>query len=50
MEVIIAEYDLSSTIHDIFSMISMKAEAKDLKMQLVVDEKLPSRLMGVQII
>ena len=46
MEVIIAEYDLSSTIHDIFSMISMKAEAKDLKMQLVVDEKLPSRLMG----
>ena len=46
MEIHIAEYDLSSTIHDIFNMISMKAEAKSLEMKLFVDENLPSGLLG----
>lgn len=46
MELLPEEYDFSSMIHDIFNMISMKAEAKDLKMQLHVDERLPSRLYG----
>ena len=34
MELLPEEYDFSSMIHDIFNMISMKAEAKDLEMQL----------------
>ena len=46
MELLPEEYDFSSMIHDIFNMISIKAEAKDLKMQLHVDEMLPSRLYG----
>lgn len=46
MELIPVEYDFSSMIHDIVNMISMKAEAKDLTVDLYVDEKLPSRLKG----
>lgn len=46
MELIPAEYDFSSMIHDIVNMISMKAEAKELSLNLYVDEKLPSRLRG----
>lgn len=46
MEIVSAEYDFSSTIHDIVNMISLKAEAKGLKMKLFIDEKLPSRLWG----
>lgn len=46
MEIISAEYDFSSTIHDIVNMISLKAEAKDLKLQLFVDKNLPSKLWG----
>ncbi|MGN0154281.1 MAG: response regulator [Lachnospiraceae bacterium] len=46
MELLPEEYDLSSMIHDIFNMISMKAEAKELELQLHVDETLPSRLYG----
>lgn len=46
MELLPIEYDFSSMIHDIMNMISMKAEAKELTMDLYVDEKLPSRLWG----
>ncbi len=46
MEIVSAEYDFSSMIHDIFNMISIKAEAKDLTMQLFIEENLPSRLIG----
>ncbi len=46
MELVCVEYDLSSMIHDIFNMISARTEAKDLKLVLSIDEKLPSRLYG----
>ena len=46
MELLPIEYDFSSMIHDIVNMISMKAEAKELKVELYVDETLPSRLWG----
>lgn len=46
MEIVSSEYDFSSTIHDVVNMISLKAETKDLKMMLFIDEKLPSRLLG----
>ena len=46
MEILTVEYDFSSVIHDIVNMISNKAEAKELTMQLFIDEKLPSRLFG----
>ena len=46
MELLPIEYDFSSMIHDIMNMISMKAEAKELTMDLYVDEMLPSRLWG----
>lgn len=46
MELIPVEYDFSSVIHDIVNMIFMKAEAKELTVDLYVDENLPSRLMG----
>ena len=46
MELQPAEYDISSMLHDIMNMISMKAEKKGLAMNLSVDENLPSRLWG----
>lgn len=46
LEIVSAEYDFSSVIHDIVNMISLKAEAKNLNMTLWVDETLPSRLWG----
>lgn len=46
MELVVVEYDFSSMIHDIVNMISMKADAKGLTVDLYVDEKLPSRLKG----
>lgn len=46
MEIIRVEYDFSSLIHDISNMIKTKVEAKHLKLNIYVDEKLPSRLLG----
>lgn len=46
MEINPAEYDFSSMIHDIVNMISIKAQAKDLEVELSVDNSLPSRLYG----
>lgn len=46
MEIIPVEYDFSSMIHDIVNMISIKAASKDLKLEVYVDENLPSRLKG----
>jgi len=46
MELMPAEYDFSSMIHDIMNMITMKAQKKGLDMNLSVDESLPSRLWG----
>ena len=46
LELIPVDYDFSSMIHDIINMISMRAEAKGLHVELFVDETLPSRLWG----
>ena len=46
MEIIQAEYDFSSLIHDISNMVKAKAEAKRLKLHIYVDENIPSRLLG----
>lgn len=46
LEIIPAEYDFSSLIHDIMNMITTKAEDKGLSVQLKLDEGLPSKLWG----
>ncbi len=46
LEIIPAEYDFSSLIHDIMNMITAKAEDKEIAVHLVIDEELPSRLWG----
>ncbi|MBQ9608025.1 MAG: response regulator [Lachnospiraceae bacterium] len=49
MEIIPVDYDFSSVIHDIVSMISIKAADKGLDIQVLVNSKLPSRLYGDEI-
>lgn len=46
MELVLVEYDVSTLIHDIINMISMKAKDKGLDIILSVDENIPSRLYG----
>lgn len=49
MEIIPAEYDFSSVLHDIVNMISMKAKDKNLAMKVKVEPSLPSKLYGDEI-
>lgn len=46
LEIIPVEYDVSSLIHDTVNMIYQKAVSKELDVEVNVEEKLPSRLMG----
>lgn len=46
LEILPEEYDLSSLLHDIINMITMKAKDKGLAVELSVDESLPSRFWG----
>lgn len=46
MEIIPVEYDLSSLIHDLSNMISFRAKAKNLTLEVTVDENLPARVLG----
>lgn len=46
MEILTVKYDISSLIHDVMNMVSMKAEGKNLSIQLRIDENLPSKLWG----
>ncbi|MGN0430806.1 MAG: ATP-binding protein [Lachnospiraceae bacterium] len=46
MEIISIEYDFSSLIHDIVNMIRIKAENKELQVNLFVESSIPSRLFG----
>ena len=46
MEIISAEYDLSSVIHDLVQMISYRAEGKGLEFSLEIDPETPKRLWG----
>lgn len=46
MELVEAEYDVSSLVYDITNMIRIKAEDKGLRLNVNVDNMLPSRLYG----
>ena len=46
LEIVPVEYDVSSLIHDTVNMIYQKAVSKELDVEVIVEEKLPSRLMG----
>lgn len=49
MKIVPAEYDLSSMIHDIANMISIKAKDKGLDFEVQVNQELPSRMYGDEI-
>ncbi len=49
MELVPAEYDLGSMLHDISNMIRLKAKNKGLTLTLNVSETLPERLYGDEI-
>lgn len=46
MELVLVDYDFSSMIHDVVNMIAVKAEAKELSLDVYVDENLPSHMSG----
>ena len=46
MELVFAEYDVCTLLHDIINMITMKAKDKGLEIKLCLDEQLPSKLYG----
>lgn len=46
MEIVPVEYELAVLIRDLVNMISQKANAKDLRLDLEVEEKLPTVLYG----
>lgn len=46
MELITADYELGSLLHDCYNMIQMRAESKNLKFTLVNDPNLPRILYG----
>ena len=46
MDIILSEYDISSTIADIMNMSSQRAKDKNLSMVINVDEELPHKLFG----
>lgn len=46
MEIVPVEYELASLIRDLVNMISQRAQAKDLHLEVEVDEELPTVLFG----
>ena len=46
MEIVPVEYELATLVRDLYNMISQRAQAKDLKLELSVDETLPRVLLG----
>lgn len=46
MEILPVKYDISSLLHDVINMVSMKAEGKNLAFHVYVDDNLPSKLFG----
>ncbi len=49
MEIIPVEYDFSSMLNDIVNMILIKAQAKDLEMNIFVEQTLPFKLFGDEV-
>lgn len=46
MEILESAYDMSSVLNDVINMVRMKAEEKNLRFIVNIDEKLPSELWG----
>ena len=46
LELVNDNYDLGEIIYDITTLVNMKAESKGLKLSVIVDENLPSKLYG----
>ncbi|MCR4908817.1 MAG: EAL domain-containing protein [Lachnospiraceae bacterium] len=46
MEIVNGEYELSSVLNDVYNMIQIKAQQKELKFNLQIDEQLPNKLFG----
>ena len=46
MEIVPVEYDFSSLVYDLACMASQRAEGKNIKFEVEVDHKIPSRLYG----
>lgn len=46
LEIINDNYDLGEIIYDVTTLVNMKAENKGLKLSVIVDENLPSKLYG----
>lgn len=46
MEIVPAEYDLSSLIHDLANMAAQRAKGKELRLEVQVDHEIPCRLYG----
>ena len=46
MQIVEEEYDFSSLLHDVVSMMTVRAKDRNLDFQVMVDEALPSRLYG----
>lgn len=49
MELVEAEYSLSSILNDVFNMIRFKAEGKNLKFNIEVDPTVPDSLVGDEV-
>lgn len=49
LEIIPVDYDFSSIIHDIVSMMSIKANDKGLKLEVLIDKNIPSRMYGDEV-
>ncbi len=49
LEIIPVEYEMSSALNDLVNMISIKAEEKNLKFEIDVDETIPHLLIGDEI-
>jgi signal transduction histidine kinase/CheY-like chemotaxis protein/HPt (histidine-containing phosphotransfer) domain-containing protein len=49
MDILPSEYHLGSTINDLINLVSAKAEDKGLALNMNIDEKLPSYLIGDEI-
>ncbi len=49
MDILPVQYHLGSTINDLINMVDVKAKDKGLKLELNIDEKLPTQLIGDEI-
>lgn len=46
MEIVEEAYDTASMLNDVINMVRVKAESKNLRFHVNVDEKMPSELWG----